>query len=238
MEISKGTGMDQPSSETGTYRCVISAGPTREYFDPFRYISNPSTGKMGYAIAEAALSCGWSVDLVSGPTGLAEPNGCIFYPVESGEEMYHQIDALYDACDLLIMSAAVADYRPAHYSPNKLKKNEMLKEVLLEPVRDILRTVNERKKEQYVVGFAAETENIEEYARKKLAEKRLDMIVANQIGVVGSGFGADTNKLLVILPRGETYTLGPADKKLLGKELVAIIEKEMAMSDREKPGLQ
>lgn len=228
MKFQQGTGVDQPQVPNRTYRCVVSAGPTREYLDPFRFISNPSSGKMGYAIAGAAAQRGWSVDLVSGPTSLPEPENCIFYPVETGEEMFHQIDALYDACDILIMCAAVCDYRPTEYSAQKLKKKDQQQSILFQPVRDIIATVNQRKKAQFVVGFAAETENLEEYARKKLTEKNLDMIVANKIGVFGSGFGADQNELLIILANGDQHRLGPKDKTALGKELVSLIDAQIS----------
>ena len=228
MDISTGTGMDQPSPESVPYRCVISAGPTREYLDPFRFISNPSSGKMGYALAEAALALGWSVDLVSGPTSLPEPSGCIFYPVVTGEEMFHQIDALYDACDILIMSAAVSDYRPTHYSDKKIKKEDTGMSLSLSPVIDILKTVNKRKQGQYVVGFAAETNDLEKYAWKKLKEKNLDMVVANPIGLPGSGFGGEQNELTVLFSDGRKQSLGPADKKLLGQDLVRLLLEEVA----------
>ena len=105
-------------------RCLITAGPTREFLDPVRFISNPSTGKMGFALGEAAVAAGWTVDLVAGPVSLEEPDGVILYPVVTAEEMYHQVDALFDACDVLIMTAAVSDFRPTQRSDEKEKKDE------------------------------------------------------------------------------------------------------------------
>ena len=146
-------------------RCVVTAGPTREPIDPVRFISNPSTGKMGFAIAAAAVEAGWTVDLISGPTHLTEPPETILYPVGTGEEMYHQVDAVFDACDVLIMTAAVVDFRPKHPMERKEKKGSAQLTLEMEPVIDILKAVTWRKRDQFVVGFAAETNDLETYAR-------------------------------------------------------------------------
>lgn len=202
-------------------RCLISAGPTREYFDPVRFISNPSTGKMGYAIARAAVEAGWTVDLVSGPSPLPEPEGVVFYPVETGDQMYHQIDALFDAADILIMTAAVTDFRPQSYTRHKVKKGDAEREIRLVPVIDILETVARRKRpDQCVVGFAAETNDVEDYARRKLEAKNLDYIVANRIGIANSGFASDTNEIVLLGRDGSRHTWGPASKERLGFSLV------------------
>ncbi|MGB0745010.1 MAG: phosphopantothenoylcysteine decarboxylase, partial [Opitutales bacterium] len=158
-------------------RCLITAGPTRESFDPVRFISNPSTGKMGFALAEAAIDAGWTVDLVAGPVALEEPDGAILYPVVTAQEMYHQVDALFDACDVLIMAAAVSDFRPVEQSESKAKKEDAKLTVEFERTIDILKTVTERKLHQTVVGFAAETNDVETYAREKLVAKRMDWVV-------------------------------------------------------------
>ncbi len=202
-------------------RCLISAGPTREYFDPVRFISNPSTGKMGYAIARAAVTMGWTVDLVSGPSPLPEPDGVVFYPVETGEEMFHQIDALFDAADVLIMTAAVTDFKPSEWVPHKVKKEIASRDVSFVPVVDILGTVARRKRpDQCVIGFAAETDDVEAYALGKLRSKNLDYIVANRIGNPDTGFAADTNEIVLLGHDDTRITWGPASKERLGFLLV------------------
>jgi len=210
-------------SNASSIRCLITAGPTREFLDPVRFISNPSTGKMGFALAEAALDAGWTVDLVSGPVALEEPDGAILYPVVTAEEMYHQVDALFDACDVLIMSAAVSDFRPVERSGKKEKKTEARLSVEFERTIDILKTVTERKVHQTVVGFAAETHKLESYAREKLAAKRMDWIVANEVGQADKGFAAETNEVLFIGADGSFKTIGPATKSAIAIELISRI---------------
>ena len=210
-------------SNASSIRCLITAGPTREFIDPVRFISNPSTGKMGFALAEAAVDAGWTVDLVAGPVAMEEPDGAILYPVVTAEEMYHQVDALFDACDILIMTAAVSDFRPVKQSNVKEKKGGASLTVEFERTIDILKTVTERKNHQTVVGFAAETNDVEAYARKKLESKRLDWIVANQIGQPGAGFGADTNKVMLIGADGSFKQIGPATKSAVAIELISRI---------------
>lgn len=216
-------------------RCVITAGPTREPIDPVRYISNPSTGKMGYAIAQAAVDMGWTVDLISGPTHLEEPSECIHYPVVSGEEMFNQVDALFDACDVLIMTAAVVDFRPSNPMAMKEKKGDAQLSLKMEPVVDILKTVSKRKKDQYLVGFAAETNDLENYALRKLKEKNLDLIAANLIGGSGSGFGLDENILTLLGPDGFREKWPAASKDSLGKDLVSLISRRM--KERQNTGV-
>jgi len=203
-------------------RCLITAGPTREFLDPVRFLSNPSTGKMGFALAEAAVEAGWTVDLVAGPVALEEADGAILYPVVSAEEMFHQVDALFDACDILIMAAAVSDFRPKVRHAEKEKKGEASMTVEFERTIDILKTVTERKLHQTVVGFAAETRNLQDYARQKMQAKRCDWMVANRVGRPGAGFGADTNEVLLIAADGSSETIGPAAKREIARELVAL----------------
>lgn len=210
-------------SNASSIRCLITAGPTREFIDPVRFISNPSTGKMGFAIAEAAVDAGWTVDLVAGPVALEEPDGAILYPVVTAAEMYHQVDALFDACDILIMTAAVSDFRPVLQSDKKAKKGEAKLTLEFERTIDILKTVTERKVHQTVVGFAAETNNVETYARQKLEAKRMDWVVANQVGGPGAGFAADTNEVLLIGADGSFKQIGPATKSAIAIELVDLI---------------
>jgi Phosphopantothenoylcysteine synthetase/decarboxylase len=209
--------------DASTIRCLITAGPTREFLDPARFISNPSTGKMGFALAEAAVDAGWTVDLVAGPVALEEPDGVILYPVVTAEEMFHQVDALFDACDVLIMAAAVSDFRPKERLEKKAKKGEAVRTVEFEPTVDILKTLTERKVDQRVVGFAAETHDAQFYGKGKLDAKRLDWIAVNQIGEPGAGFAADTNELLLIGADGSTRKLGPATKQAIAMELVQIL---------------
>lgn len=201
-------------------RCLITAGPTREYIDPVRFLSNPSTGKMGYALADAAVAQGWTVDLVAGPVALEEPENVVLYPVVSADEMFHQVDALFDVCDVLIMTAAVSDFRPVKQHARKEKKGQASLTVEFERTVDILKTMTERKQHQIVVGFAAETDHVEEYARKKLFEKRCDWIVANKVGEVGAGFAADTNTVTLIGAGGDSVRLGPAPKSEIARELI------------------
>jgi phosphopantothenoylcysteine decarboxylase/phosphopantothenate--cysteine ligase len=210
-------------SNASSIRCLITAGPTREFIDPVRYISNPSTGKMGFSIAEAALEAGWNVDLVAGPVALEEPKGAILYPVITAEEMLHQVDALFDACDVLIMTAAVSDFRPVIQHTHKEKKGEAPINIEFERTTDILKTMSERKAHQTVVGFAAETENVVTYANEKLASKNLDFIVANEVGRAGSGFAADTNEVLLIAADGSSIKLGPSTKSAIAEELIQLV---------------
>ena len=210
-------------SNASSIRCLITAGPTRELIDPVRYISNPSTGKMGFSIAKAAIEAGWNVDLVTGPVALEEPIGAILYPVMSAEEMLHQVDALFDACDILIMTAAVSDFRPVIQHTQKEKKGDASMNIEFERTTDILKTMSDRKAHQTVVGFAAETRDMVTYAKEKLASKNLDFILANEVGRAGLGFAADTNELLLIAADGSSIKLGPSTKSAIAEELIQLV---------------
>ena len=210
-------------SNASSIRCLITAGPTREFIDPVRFISNPSSGKMGFALAEAALEAGWNVDLVAGPVALEEPDGAILYPVVTAEEMYHQVDALFDACDILIMTAAVSDFRPKVQHVHKEKKGDASMTIEFERTIDILKTMTQRKAHQTVVGFAAETKDVVSYAKKKLSEKNLDFIVANDVSQAVAGFAVDTNEVLLIAADGSSVKLGPATKADIAKELIQMV---------------
>ena len=210
-------------SNASSIRCLITAGPTREFIDPVRYISNPSTGKMGFSIAKAAIEAGWNVDLVAGPVALEEPKGSILYPVMTAEEMFHQVDALFDACDILIMTAAVCDFRPVIHHTHKEKKGVASMNIEFERTADILKIMSERKAQQTVVGFSAETRDVVSYAKEKLASKKLDYIVANEVGKVGSGFAADTNEVLLIAADGSSVKLGPSTKSAIAEELIQLV---------------
>lgn len=208
-------------------RCLITAGPTREFFDPVRFVSNPSSGKMGYAIAAAAAELGWSVDLVSGPVALAVPQGVRCHKVVTGDEMLAATAALFAQADILIKTAAVCDFRPKARSAHKVKKDALAMTYEFEPTVDILRTLATRKKpEQYVVGFAAETEAVERHAREKLDAKNLDCICANFVGE-GGAFEADANTLHVIERTGTVTVLGPASKEQVAAELIALLAKRL-----------
>jgi phosphopantothenoylcysteine decarboxylase/phosphopantothenate--cysteine ligase len=203
-------------------RCLITAGPTREHLDPVRFLSNPSSGKMGYALAVAAAAIGWHVDLVSGPVALPSPTGVQVHPVVSAAEMFTATKKLFNRCDVLLMSAAVSDFRPKKTGVHKVKKGQAALVVEFEPTVDILKTLAKAKKPgQLVVGFAAETRNIEGYARRKLKEKNLDFIIANRVGRAGSGFGADNNTVVLLGADGTRKKFGPTSKMTLAKQLIA-----------------
>ncbi len=204
-------------------RCLITAGPTREFLDPVRFLSNPSTGRMGFALARAAAVRGWTVDLVAGPVALPEPEGVVLYPVVTAEEMYHQVDALFDACDLLVMTAAVSDFRPARRARRKEKKEDAALTLELERTVDILKTVSERKLRQVVLGFAAETDHLEDHARSKLEEKRMDWIAANLVGGPEGGFGSGSNTVLLLGADGSREEIGPAGKDVIAEDLLRVV---------------
>jgi phosphopantothenoylcysteine decarboxylase/phosphopantothenate--cysteine ligase len=176
---------------------LVTAGPTREKIDPVRYLTNRSSGRMGHAIAEAALRRGARVLLVSGPTAIAAPGAAVVTPVETAEDMLAAVLKLLPQATVVIKTAAVADFRPKMASEQKIKRNgEMTLE--LEPTADILAEVARRKTTQIVVGFAAETENVLDNARKKLASKSLDAIVVNDVSREGVGFDSDRNAVTII----------------------------------------
>ncbi len=202
---------------------LITAGPTREAIDPVRYISNHSSGKQGYAIAAAALEAGARVTLVSGPTSLSPPERAKFVPVQSAEDMMHAVmQALHDT-DIFIGVAAVADYRPVTISQQKIKKqdsDELTIQLTKNP--DILATVASHTPRPFVVGFAAETERLVEYATQKLTKKKTDMIIANNVADTSIGFNADDNETIVITLNGAT-PLPRLSKDTLARELIKII---------------
>jgi len=191
---------------------LVTAGPTREPMDPVRYISNPSSGKMGFAVARAAEQRGAEVTLVSGPAQLPDPFHVEVIRVETAEEMADVVFARLDAADIVIKTAAVSDYRPEAYVDRKVKKGENEKSLRLVKNRDILREVGKRKQDRFLVGFAAETEDLENHAGKKLAEKNLDIIVGNIVGRPDSGFGSDLNRVTLFLKDGRKESLPSMDK--------------------------
>jgi len=214
-------------------RCLVSAGPTREYFDPVRFISNPSTGRMGFALARAAAATGWETTLVTGPAGFDDPPETQVFHVESAEEMHRALGLRFSECDVLIMAAAVSDCRPRRRAPGKVKKGDMEMCVELEPTPDILKTLGERRRpDQLLVGFAAETDRLEAEGRRKLMEKRCDVIVANRVGVPGSGFGAADNAVIVLTRSGAPQRMGPAPKDELARQLIACFSTMISKEQR------
>ncbi|WP_453997041.1 bifunctional phosphopantothenoylcysteine decarboxylase/phosphopantothenate--cysteine ligase CoaBC [Bacillus nitroreducens] len=208
-------------------KILITAGPTREKIDPVRFFTNRSTGKMGYALAEAAMKAGADVTLISGPTNLPVPSKVKFIQIESAEEMLTQVLDHYKQTDIVIKSAAVADYRPKQVYDGKMKKKSGDLVLELERTTDILKTLGDQKEHQLLVGFAAETDHIEEYAKRKLASKNLDMIVANNVTKQGAGFGTDTN-LVTIYKKDQTHIELPLMSKLeVAKSILKEVSKLM-----------
>ncbi len=207
-------------------KVIVSAGPTLERIDPVRYLSNFSTGKMGYAMAEAARDLGADVVLVSGPVALAKPAGIEIIHVESAAQMLAAIEAHYETSDIVIKAAAVADYRPKHISKQKIKKQQGDSSIELERTVDILATLGEKKTKQLLIGFAAETSNLEVYAQSKLEKKNADYIVANDVTTKGAGFGSETN---IVTLYGHDFVQGfpQLPKKELAKRILeTVIERE------------
>jgi phosphopantothenoylcysteine decarboxylase / phosphopantothenate---cysteine ligase len=199
---------------------LITAGPTREPIDPVRYISNRSSGKMGYAIAEAALNVGHDVVLISGPVNLAPPREAKIISVSTSEEMFEAVHEHAENSDVCVLCAAVADYKPAQVSPVKIKKRAEGISMELVPTRDILRSLgNQPARKFLLVGFAAETDHLEANATKKLREKNCDIIVANDVRI---GMETDENELLILFRNGETKKISRAEKTNLARELVKI----------------
>jgi phosphopantothenoylcysteine decarboxylase/phosphopantothenate--cysteine ligase len=188
-------------------KLLITAGPNREPLDPVRYLSNRSSGKMGYALARAALRRGASVVLVSGPTHLEPPSGARLISVNTAAEMRHALFQEFPECTAVMMAAAVADYRAVEFSAKKLKREKGPLEIHLEPNPDILKELGQKKNGRLLVGFAAETEALTANARKKLREKNLDMIVANDVTQEGSGFDGDTNIATIMDRSGASHSL-------------------------------
>ncbi len=201
-------------------RVLVTAGPTREYIDPTRFISNPSTGKMGYAIAQAAIERGADCSLVSGPTHLEPPEKASFYPIGTAEQMYRTVLELFPECDMLFKAAAVSDYRPLKRSMEKIKKNNknLALELVINP--DILKKAGALKTKQVIIGFAAETDNIEQYAKEKMENKNLDFILANDVSLSDAGFGKDTNQGVLLTRQGEVIKIPVLSKKEFAHRLL------------------
>tara|TARA_R110001599_G_scaffold8651_11_gene42118 strand:+ start:22884 stop:24089 length:1206 start_codon:yes stop_codon:yes gene_type:complete len=211
-------------------RVVITAGPTREALDPVRYLSNHSSGKMGYALAAAAVDAGAQVTLVSGPVQLATPEHAERVDVVSAAQMLEACLARVTDCDLFIACAAVADYRPATVAAGKIKKDAEHLTLELERTTDILASVSRHAQAPFTVGFAAETHDVEQYARGKLERKKLDMIVANDVSDTAIGFNSDQNAVTVFWQQG-SCALAQASKSTIARELIALIAQRMEAAD-------
>ena len=200
---------------------LVTAGPTQEPIDTVRFISNPSSGKMGYAIAEAARQRGAEVILISGPTNLTPPAGVQSHSVQTACQMHEAVMRAFEKADVVIKAAAVSDYRPRQFIPYKVKKTEDVQTVELVRNPDILAELGQRKGKRVLVGFAAETEELLANAQKKVQAKHLDMIVANEVGHAGSGFQSDANKVLILHDNGRIEDLPLMSKRQLAHEILA-----------------
>jgi phosphopantothenoylcysteine decarboxylase / phosphopantothenate---cysteine ligase len=206
-------------------RVLVTAGPTRERIDPVRFISNRSSGKMGFAVAQAAREAGASVVLLAGPVSLATPAGVTRIDVESAADMLAAVLREIAGTDVFISTAAVADYRPARAAEHKIKKTSDTLDLSMERTADVLGTVAARPDRPFVVGFAAETQAVEQNARAKLMKKNLDMIAANEVGQ-DKAFDAEDNQL-VVLARNARHELGQGSKLALARGLIALIASEL-----------
>jgi phosphopantothenoylcysteine decarboxylase/phosphopantothenate--cysteine ligase len=201
-------------------KVLVTAGPTRENLDPVRYLTNRSSGKMGYAVAEAAARRGAHVVLVSGPTSLEAPAGVERIDVQSADEMHRAVLEKVADCSIAIFAAAVADYRPTESNGHKIKRNKESTTISLEPTPDILASVARNKGERFIVGFAAETEHVAENARQKLAAKNADMIVANDVTAEGAGFDHDTNIVTLFARDGRDLALPRMSKSEVAQRIL------------------
>lgn len=201
---------------------LVTAGPTQEAIDPVRYVTNHSTGKMGYAVAKVAAQRGADVTLVSGPVQLKKPAGVKLVNIKSAKEMFDAVKTEFDGCDIVIKAAAVADYRPKNVSGEKIKKTDSSLALEMEKTDDILKYLGQNKKKQFLCGFSMETENMVENSRAKLDKKNLDMIVANNLKVSGAGFGTDTN-IVTIITKDKEVELPKMSKEEVADELLTLI---------------
>ncbi len=213
-------------------RFLISAGPTREHLDPVRFLSNRSTGKMGFALAEAAALLGHEVVLVAGPVSLSTPQGVRRVDVVSALDMLSAIESELESADVVIMAAAVADWRPKAACDVKLKKSMMSPTLELEPNPDILKTIAPRKGERLFVGFAAETNDVEAEAQRKLDAKNLDFICANDVSSPDAGFAVDTNRITIYGRGGFREEIALTTKRAAAERIIALAaEKRGGLND-------
>ncbi|BGE82638.1 bifunctional phosphopantothenoylcysteine decarboxylase/phosphopantothenate--cysteine ligase CoaBC [Staphylococcus petrasii] len=213
----------QHSSFTGKH-ALVTAGPTVEVIDPVRFVSNRSSGKMGFAIAQALRDRGAHVTLVTGPTQLEDPTGVEVIHIESAEEMFQAVTQRYDEQDIVVKAAAVSDYTPTQVLDHKMKKQEGDLSVTFKRTKDILKYLGEHKTHQYLVGFAAETQNIEQYAQDKLKRKNADVIISNNVGDQSIGFKSDDNELTMHFKNGETHNIKKGKKVQLAQQILDELE--------------
>ncbi len=210
-------------------KILVTAGPTREYLDPIRFLSNRSSGKMGYAIADVARLRGHDVHLVSGPVSLSPPAHVMCSRITTAQEMHDVVLQQLPGMDVLVMCAAVADWRPCEVSSHKLKKTAMQSTLQLVRTADILEAVQRiRRPEQIIVGFAAETHDVLSYARDKLVRKGMDGIVANDVSRSDAGFGVDTNAVTLIDKAGAIYAFPLQSKHEVAQKILDWIEHMVA----------
>ena len=234
-DLVKKLSQDFCSAELSGVKVVITAGPTREPLDPVRFLSNRSSGKMGYAVARAAADAGAQVVLISGPVALDPPAGVHCLSVETAQQMHDAVMGQMDACQLFIAAAAVADYRPANIPEQKIKKKATASRVELEPTEDILSRVSALKNRPFCVGFAAETENLTAGAQKKRLSKGVELIAANRVGP-GTGFDSDENQLLLIWEGGSLELQKDSKTRLARRlldQIVALYAKTNISSETE-----
>ncbi len=204
-------------------KIVITAGPTREPIDPVRYLSNRSSGKMGYALAEAALESGHEVTLISGPTALPSPIDARLVRITTADELFDAVHAHVPACDMLVMCAAVSDYKPIKSAAQKLEKHAGEYALRLIPTRDILASLPTENRSYFVVGFAAETHDLTASAQRKLREKNCDVIVANDVSGNDSGMESDSNAVTIFARDGSMNSISRAPKKIIAREILKIV---------------
>ena len=207
-------------------KVIVTAGPTRASLDPVRFISNNSSGKMGYEIAKEARDRGADVTLISGPTKEKKPYGVKVVDIVTNEEMFNEINKIYDDADIVIKAAAVADYKAKSYSEQKIKKGDGDLEFKMTRDRDILKHLGENKHQQILIGFAAESENLLDNAKSKLIRKNLDYIVANDITANDTGFASDDNKVVIISKDGEEVNLEKMTKREVAKNIFDTLKKK------------
>lgn len=206
-------------------KVVVTAGPTRERIDPVRFLTNFSSGKMGYAMAEAAANLGAETILISGPVSINAPSNVTLVPVESAKEMYEAVLEQFDTASIVIKTAAVADYKPKEVYNQKMKKQQGDSTLVLERTTDILAALGERKTTQLLIGFAAETNEVIHYAKGKLEKKNADYIIANDVTEAGSGFGTETNSVTLVGKRNVEMHFPHLPKKELARQLLETILK-------------
>ena len=214
-------------------KVLVTAGPTREALDPVRFISNRSSGKMGYAVAAAALAAGHEVRLISGPVALEAPAGAKLVRVTTADDMLAAVKKHVRACDVLVMAAAVADWRPRNIAKRKLKKSDGPPRIEWEATPDILKTIAPmKKKSQVFCGFAAETHRLAQEAKRKLRDKPLDAIAANDVSQKGRGFESDRNALAIHLADGRAVRVALATKKVCARKLLGVLEEIFAQKKK------